>query len=147
MNRIQHQRGSALLVSMILLFVISIMGVSVMQSSTLEHRMATNSIEAKAVFQSAESATEAALNDDGNITDAFNAGVGNTVSIDVDLKQGQSTAITSSAELTFLGSTLAQGSSIGIFEGLRFEAVGTGTRGGNSNKSVTQGALRVVPAN
>lgn len=138
------QRGSALLVSMILLFVITIMGVSVMQSSTLEHRMATNAIEAKAVFQSAESVTEAALNDDAHITAAFNAGIGEGT--EVRLTLGQDSALNSTAELTYLGNTLVPGSSIGVFEGLRFEAVGTGERE-DSGAEIIQGAVREVPAN
>jgi len=52
----KSQRGGALLVAMVMIFMLSIMGISVMRSSTLEHRMAVNAIRTAATFQAAESA-------------------------------------------------------------------------------------------
>jgi len=97
-----RERGSALFIAMILLFMISVMGVTVMQSSSLEHRMATNAIESKAVFQSAESATEEALNSDSNISAAFAAGTNSSTTVTLSLDPGS--PITSEAELRYVGS-------------------------------------------
>ena len=139
------ESGSALLMSMIMLFMISIMGISVMQSSSLEYRMATNAIETKAVFQSAESVTEAALNDDDNLSLAFNAGTENFIK--VDLTMDAESSIDSEAKLEYIGGSVIDGSSIGTFEGLRFIAYGSGLRDGIAGAGVTQGAVRIVPAN
>ncbi len=139
------QSGGALLIAMILLFMISIMGISVMQSSTLEHRMATNAIESKAVFQSAESVTDFALNNDSNITAAFDKGVGNPHK--VTLNMDGSSRISSNASLEYVGGSIVPGSSIGLFEGLRFEVRGKGLRENIAGAGVAQGAVREVPAN
>ena len=107
----KKQFGSALLISMILLFMISIMGVTVMQSSSLEHRMATNAIEAKSVFQSAESVTEAALNSNTSIAAAHAAGLSSAATVSLNLNTN--TAITGQARLEFLGKSLPPGFSGG----------------------------------
>jgi len=130
---------------MIMLFMISVMGATVMQSSSLEHRMATNAIESKAVFESAESVTEAALNSDDNLSSAFKVGVGEYV--DVSMSLDATSAISSTATLEFIGGSLVPGSSIGTFQGLRYTATGSGLRAGVAGAGVTQGAVRVVPAN
>lgn len=50
----RHQRGSALIISLLILLVMTIIGISAMSSSTLEERMAANDRNQKVVFQSAE---------------------------------------------------------------------------------------------
>ena len=70
-RRRPRQRGAALLVAMIMIFVLSLMGMSAMRGSTLERRMADNSILAREVLQSAESANEIALNDRANLALAY----------------------------------------------------------------------------
>ena len=77
----RHQRGGALLVAMIMIFMISIMGVSVMQSSTLERQMTTNAIQARETFQAAESTTEEALNNPDNLSASFVAGANASVTV------------------------------------------------------------------
>lgn len=64
---IQRDEGSALLMSIILIFMLSIIGVSAMRSSTLEHQMASNALFARDVFQAAESSNEMLLNDTANL--------------------------------------------------------------------------------
>ena len=52
----QAQRGAALVVSLIILMIMTIIGVSSMQSTTLEERMAGNMRDQNLAFQSAEAA-------------------------------------------------------------------------------------------
>lgn len=51
---IQTQRGAVLIVSLLILLVLTVIGVSSMQSSTLEEKMASNSRDRNVGFQSAE---------------------------------------------------------------------------------------------
>ncbi len=144
-TRPTRQQGSALFIAMILLFMISVMGVTAMQSSSLEHRMATNAIESKAVFQSAESVTEEALNSESNLSAAF--ALGTTTPTTVKLSLDPESPITSEAQLQYVGSGIVPGSSIGVFQGLRFIASGEGSIDGVAGAGVAQGAVREVPAN
>lgn len=148
MNNTALQRsdtGSALLIAMILLFITTAMGISVMQGSSLEFQMATNAIQSKTVFQVAESATEQAMNNTTNITQAFDAGVNGEM--DVSMTLDDLPNINGNAVLRYVGSGIVPGSSVGVFEGLRFEVYGTATLDGEVRAGVTQGAVREVPAN
>lgn len=70
------QRGAVLVVSLLILLILTIIGVSSMQSSTLEEKMASNSRDRNVGFQSAEAAIRNAetyiqsLVTTGNFTDA-----------------------------------------------------------------------------
>lgn len=55
------ESGAALLVAMVILFMISILGISAMQSSNVETQLASNALVKETTFQSAESATDAIL--------------------------------------------------------------------------------------
>jgi len=151
------QRGGALLVSMIMVFMLSIMGISAMRGSSLEKRMATNSIQTAITFQGAESTGEEALNDNANLQEAFEiadiAGINNgdedsliSVPVDVDLKQD--IGMVSSADLIYVGQGLATGFSggVGNFVALRFESHGNAEVDAiKASASVIQGAYRIAP--
>jgi len=57
------QRGAVLIVSLILLVVLTLLGVSVMNMTQLEERMASNSQEVVQAFQSAETGLQRAYNE------------------------------------------------------------------------------------
>lgn len=59
---LQRQRGVVLIVSLILLMVLTLIGVTAMQTSTLEERMAGNAWDKQRAFQAAEAALRAAEN-------------------------------------------------------------------------------------
>jgi len=142
----QHQEGTALLVAMVMLFMMSIMGISAMRGSTLEKRMAINSVKSATVFHAAESTSDAALNDTNNLTKAYNLGVGQNKKIggEVDLQSTIANA-THEYELQYTGEGLAPGFSTG-FVTLRFEATGISKiKGARAQSVVQQGAYRVVP--
>lgn len=147
----RSQSGAALMVALVLIFMISIMGVSVMRNSNLEHRMASNSIQSSIVFQAAESVVEKTLNDSGALTAAFKAiGTdceGNTVDWDVSLDGNDIAGLNTTAEIRFTRTALAPGFSSGQFVSLYFV-----TRGGSeiasarAESAIIRGASRVVPA-
>lgn len=60
-QQIKHQQGIVLVVALLILIVMTILGVSMLSSSTLEERMASN-IQAKSItFQAAESCVRISL--------------------------------------------------------------------------------------
>ncbi|MCC5810795.1 MAG: hypothetical protein JJU06_10520 [Ectothiorhodospiraceae bacterium] len=52
----QRQRGAALIISLMLLLIMTLIGVTAMQTSTLQERMAGNSRDRSLAFQSSEAA-------------------------------------------------------------------------------------------
>ncbi len=158
-GRLKKQQGGALLVAMIMIFMLSIMGVSAMRGSTLERRMATNSIQTATTFQGAESASEMILNNTNNLTMALNVanvgavnsgevGQSTAVNVHVDLKQG--IGLDSNAEVRYIGDGPAYGFSAGSgssnFVAYRFEAIGNANvEAVRANAQVTQGAYRIAP--
>jgi len=145
-----YQRGSALMVAMVLIFMISIMGVSVMRNSSLEHRMATNSIQSATVFQAAESVVEMTLNDTNSLTAAFtnvdDNGVGQPTEWDVTLNGNNIPGLTSDATIRFTRLGIAEGWSPELASALYFETLGASTIPAvRAEAAVIRGASRVVP--
>lgn len=146
------QRGGVLIVATVLIFVLSMIGVSTMRGSALERRMATNAVQTSVAFQASESATEALLNDSSNLGTAF-ALEGEALALEVDLEHDGriADAIAVEGELRYVGDGAALGYSIGVgsnnFMALRYDARGSAEIASvRSFSSVTQGAYRVAPA-
>ncbi|HDK45694.1 MAG TPA: PilX protein, partial [Actinobacteria bacterium] len=59
----KKQRGTALIVSLLILLVLTILGVAAMSTTTMEEKMAGNSRKIDLAFQSAESALRDAQTD------------------------------------------------------------------------------------
>lgn len=150
-----HQNGAALLVAMIMIFMLSIMGVSSMRGSTLERRMATNSIQTATTFQAAESASEIALNNEDNMTDALNSAVASEVNsgtlsdtavIEIAADLQQDIGLDSKSQLRYIGDGPAYGYSTD-FVAYRFEVIGRAEiEAVRADAQVTQGAYRIAPA-
>ena len=149
------QRGGALLVALILIFMLSVMGVSSMRGSALEKRMATNSIQTATTFQAAESMNEVAINNTSNLNAALSRanhervkeGIldeSNKLNIEYDLKQA--TDISSEATVEYVGSGPADGFSFPAFVAHRYSIESTANVDAvRSSGQVTQGAVRVAP--
>lgn len=138
----RDQRGAALLVAMIMIFMLSIMGASAMRGATLERQMATNAIQAREVFHEAESGTELALNDTENLKRAFVSG-----EIELDIEVAGPAGINTEATLSYVGAGIAPGYSAGTFEALRYIVSGSSEADAvGASASVEQGAFRTVPA-
>lgn len=56
-----HQRGAVLMVAMVMIFLLSILGVSAMRGATLEGQLANNALQKEITFQAAESSTDLVL--------------------------------------------------------------------------------------
>lgn len=148
-TRPDQQRGGALLVAMVMIFMLSIMGVSAMRGSTLEKRMATNAIQSSVTFQAAESASDLALNTPQYLTTAHDAGIGTVTSFDID-EVATNIGLESTSTLQYIGDQPAAGFSVGVntnsFESLLFVSTGVSKiENVKSQSTVEQGAYRVVP--
>jgi len=152
-------RGGALLVALILIFMLSLMGIASMRGSTLERQMASNSIQTATTFQAAESASEMAINNEENLTDAINIADieavnkgeiydSDTVEVSIDLQQD--IGMKSKVVLQYIGDGPAYGYSAGIggsnFVAYRFDIEAESeVEAVRSRAFVTQGAYRVAP--
>jgi len=151
-STVKSQRGGALLVAMVMIFMLSIMGISVMRSSTLEHRMAVNAIRTAATFQTAESASNFALNKVENLELAYEAGLNKgTVLLMADLNR-EELGMQAESRITYVGETLAPGYSMGeggnLFEAIVYVATGESSMpNASTQSSIEQGARRIVPSN
>lgn len=145
-----NQSGTALLLAMIMIFMLSIMGVSAMRGSTLEKKMATNAIQSSVTFQAAESASDLVLNTPRYLTAAFDSGIGSETEVDIDAVTSN-IGLQSTSTLQYIGNQPAAGFSTGVnassFDSLLFVSTGV-SRIDNvrSQSTVEQGAYRVVPS-
>ena len=141
----RQQSGAVLFVSLIMLLVLTIIGVTAMRSSTLEEKMAANTMNYGMTFHAAESAIENALDDTNSLVQAILTS--DTITVDLDI--GES-SITSSADIKYLGSGIAYGYSLGqnssAFSSYRFDATGTANRtNSGAAVSMSQGVRRIGP--
>ena len=149
-GRGRDERGAALVVAIIMVFMLSLLGVSAMQGSTVERRMADNAVQTSTSFQVAESGGELLLNDSSNLGRAFGLN-GEPLAIDVEAGLSLEPGIDATAAIRYVGDGAAPGFSLGQgssnFMALRYRVDSEGSIDSvRSFSSVTQGAHRVVPA-
>ena len=143
------QRGTALVVAMVMIFMLTIMGISAMRGSSLEHQMATNAVQAGVSFQAAESSTDLVLNDTTKLNEVRQQ-TNNSKDYVTDLKLGID-GMVSEVTLRYVGYGPALGASTSVrggssFRALRFEAKGTASIDAvRSHATVLQGAYRKAP--
>lgn len=147
----QRQCGAALLVSLVMIFMLSLMGLSSMRGAALERQMVSNAVQARDVFQAAESANEAALNSSQNLTDTFNA-TGQYLVLDSSIRSD--IGLQSQAVIRFVGEGNATGASLNAMQGansfdaLRFVVEGVARIDSvSASRRIDQGATRTVPSN
>ena len=151
----RKQRGAALMVALIIIFMMSILGISALRGASLEYQMAVNSIQAQEVLQAAESSNEAALNNDALLTDAFEAAQNDEPDeqyLKIETEIRDDIGMVSSVTLRYVGDGNAVGASMDAsqgansFDALRFRAEGTARIASvNASRTVHQGASRNVP--
>jgi len=143
-RHVGKERGAALLVAMVMIFMLSIMGVSVMRSSAIEKRMATNAAQSTTTLYAAESVTEQMLNSADVLRDAGqNRRVVRTVSTS---SVRENIGLETEAEILYVGDGPAFGFS-SDFVTLRLVAQAEARIDNARTRSVVrQGAKRVVPA-
>ena len=141
----KKQDGAALMVAMVMIFMLTIMGLSSMRNSNLDRRMTSNSVQSAITFQAAESSTELMLNDPENMNSALREKVRKSP----DLSSVSELSV--GVDFNYVGDGTATGYSLGTNSGgfisLRFEALGTAMISNTQTESnVLQGAYRIVPA-
>ncbi len=139
------QKGAVLIMSMLMLLIMTLIGITTMNTATLEEKMSANSMNNNISLQASESAVDAALADTNNLVLALNSST--AVSITTNLG---ATGVTSVATIKYIGATIAPGFSFGnnqgTFSTYQFEAEGTGTIPAANAKSITvQGIYRIGP--
>lgn len=138
----KKQRGALLIVSLIILMMLSTLGVSVMRNSTLEEKMASNTLHKERAFQSAETVVEHSIKEKSSLTAAMNA-TPNPVESTVDLGH---IAIESSAKLYYIKQFPAVGSSLSKLVFHKFVVIGEGKIDqANTKSQVIQGVQQLAP--
>ena len=115
------ERGAALLVAMVLIFMLSVLGASSMRGATLEGRLADNALAKEMTFQAAESSADRLLRRDDVLESVVcGAPLEDEPFGAANLVAAQETFV----DLADRGATHVPGYSIDQFGARRFEVVG-----------------------
>ncbi len=139
------QKGAVLVVSLVLLLVMTLIGITGMRSANVDEKMAANSMNKNISFQASESAVDGAIASVSTLEQAINSGGIVTFSVDMG-----DTSISASAAIDYLGTGIAPGYSLGENEGsfmnYRYDIIGTGNVTAANAQTVTaQGIWRIAP--
>jgi type IV pilus assembly protein PilX len=153
MKRVSHQRppsrhmrrqsGAVLIVAMILLVVLTLLGVTAMNTTSLEEKMASNTQEQVHAFQAAETGISQAFSDNAAYNIAGTCGGGGVVSTDF---AGSANDLTYCSN--FMGfSSPPPGSlfSATSFQAAHFNFRSTGNSGSNVAATLNGGAYQIAP--
>ncbi len=142
----EKQEGAALLVAMVMIFMLTILGISAMRDSTLEGQLAANSVHKEVTFQSAESATDIILSiEDAANPEAIEAVICEDditfVKNDLSVPDVQETTVT----VEYAGRSLPVGWSLGgPIGGRRFVVTGESTlTEASTSTKITQGVVAI----
>lgn len=148
-NPINRQRGAALLVALVMIFMMTVLGLTAMRESSLEKRMTTNSVHKSSTFQSAESATDLIINDPDNLAAAYEVGK-QPINITLPSPSNTEMALTGSIEYTGIGPPIGfswDKTGGGGFQALRYRIEGESKIiNVQSSSKVRQGSYRTVPS-
>ena len=131
-HRLQH--GAALVTSLVILLVLTLLGIAAMRTSTLEERMAGNVQDTVHAFEAAESGLNAAMNDTGALS--LTAEVTNQYTF------GSSRAETTTRFNQFSPPRRGSGYSATSFEAANFEQTSKGLIGTDADKNKAQVTVR-----
>ena len=128
----KNQSGAALVVGLIMLLVLTVLGVSGMNTTVVERRMANNMQVAQNAYQASQTGIERAIN-----VGAFNTGVAVVVP-NAEIVAGSGNFVTTST--AFVEATIAPDSSIGEggFLAYHFTITSNGTSASNATSNQTQ---------
>ncbi len=141
----QRQQGMALLVSMVLIFVMSVLGISAMRSATLEGRMVSNSFQKGLTFEAAESASDAIINDDSIIESSICTSGKQVTAMD---NLSADSRLDTDGYITYGGSTIVLNYSLDSgFGAVKFIAGGEASVSNTVTRTeVSQGVYLIGPA-
>ncbi len=139
-QNLRHESGAVLMVAMVMIFIISILGISAMRGATLEGQLANNSLQKTITFQSAESSTDMLLAVDNVLEDQICA---DDRTFDMPKANQIADKQNTSIVLQDGGETLAVGFEIGgPVSARRFVATGSSTlAGANTSTTIAQGVV------
>lgn len=154
----RRQHGATLIFGLVILLVVTLIGVTAMQGTTVQEKMAANVQFGEMAFQAAEDGVRTVTQEarslrappagSGNVlVDALNAGNGNNVARNAS--NGATT--TSNAVITYTGATAAPGYSLGAGSGNfvfhRYRITANGVAGDNvATSTLVQELGRVGPS-
>lgn len=145
---IKNQQGAVLIVSLVVLFSLTLIGLSAMQMASLEEKIGSNSMNSGIAFHVAESAIVSAI----AVPENFELAILNKTAVNLDITSelGYDPAKYSvSASINYLQECPASGSSIGVNAGSLtahcFQISGQGRVPGSTNLIINQGASRLGP--
>lgn len=139
----RYQNGTVLIMSMIILMILTLLGITAMGTASLEEKMSGNTQEHTKAFEAAESGLNAALNTAGALD--LNSGTAGKTLPQFDFNSGKSgSAIVTSKFLQF--SPPKRGSGYGSnFDAANFDQASTGSTTTGAKAIVHQGVSQIVP--
>jgi hypothetical protein len=140
----RYQRGTALIMSLVILMILTMLGVAAMGTASLEEKMSGNTQETTKAFQAAESGLNEALNTPG-ILDLNTTFTSPKTLPKTDFGGGASgSAVVNTWFVQF--TTPKRGSGYGSnFEAAHFEQASTGTTITGAKSVVHQGIAQITP--
>lgn len=142
------QQGAVLAVSLVILFLLSILGLAVMKSSTLEEKMAANALHHDIAFQVTETVSENEISNTQNMVNAFNS---TSASTTVNFKHSTIDMVDATTTVSYVKESFAPGFSLSGSSGkvsmYMFVANTVGTiNQTNTSARVIQGFYRKAPS-
>lgn len=134
-----RQAGAALVMSLVMLLVLTILGVAAMSTSSLEERMAGNIQEATHAFQAAESGLNRAANTSGVLS--LTGTTTNTWTF------GSAQAQVTVTPLEFSSPKRGSGYSATSFDAANFDQRSAGTAAAGARSILHRGVAQIVPKN
>lgn len=135
----QQQHGTALVMSMVILLILTILGIAAMGTASLEEKMSGNTQESTRAFEAAESGLTEALNTAGSLT------LSGTSSNSFTYSNMNATADVSTQFIQFSSPKRGSGYSNKNFQSANFDQSSTGKTGVGAKAVVHQGIAQIVP--
>jgi type IV pilus assembly protein PilX len=138
-----RQRGAALIMSMVILLILTILGISTMGTASLEEKMSGNTQESIRAFQAAESG----LNDAFTVSGGLDLNSGTTGKDLPRFTYGSGKSGYADVNVKFIQfSNPKRGSGYGSnFEAANFNQSSTGSTNSGAKATIHQGVAQIVP--
>lgn len=133
------QRGTALVMSMVILLILTILGIAAMGTASLEEKMSGNTQEGTRAFEAAESGLTEALNTPGSLT------LSGSSSNSFTYSNMNATADVSTEFVQYTSPKRGSGYSNKNFQSANFDQASTGKTGVGAKAVVHQGIAQIVP--
>lgn len=134
----RYQRGTALIMSLVILLILTILGVTAMGTATLEERMAGNTQETNKAFQAAESGLNQAMDTAGSL----DLNIATTNDFTYSATNASATVTTAFVEFTRPKRGSGHGSNV---EAANFDQNSSGSTGAGAKAVIHQGVAQIVP--